>query len=134
MSQANVEAFRGVVEAINERGPDAVLDLLDSEVEFYEDPKFPEAEVFRGRDEVVANFRKFTESFEYYRFEIEDLRDAGGHKVMAVLREKARGKTSGVEVERRSGWVFTFRDGRALRVEIYLDPGDALEAVGLAPG
>jgi ketosteroid isomerase-like protein len=132
MSQQNVEACRGVIEAINERGPDAALDLLDPEVEFYEDPKFPEAEVFRGRDEVVGNFRKFTESFEHYLFEIEDLRDAGGHKVMAVLREKARGKTSGVEVERRSGWVFTFRDGKALRVEIYLDPGDALEVVGLA--
>jgi ketosteroid isomerase-like protein len=37
-----------------------------------------------------------------------------------------------VEVERRSGWVFTFRDGKALRVEIYLDPGDVLEAVGLS--
>jgi hypothetical protein len=34
MSQENVEASRGVIEAINERGPDAVLDLLDPEVEF----------------------------------------------------------------------------------------------------
>ena len=132
MSQQSVEAVRGVIAVINERGPDASLDLLDPEVEFYEDPTFPESEVFRGRDEVVGNFRKFTESFEHYRFEIEDLRDAGGDRVMAVLREKARGKTSGVEVERRSGWVFTFRDGKALRVEIYLDPGDALEAVGLS--
>jgi ketosteroid isomerase-like protein len=132
ISKQNMEAFRGVLEAINDRGPDAGLDLLDSEVEFYEDPEFPEAEVFRGRDEVVGNFRKFTGSFEHYRVEIEDLRDAGGDKVMAVLREEARGKTSGVEVERRSGWVFTFRDGKALRVEIDLDPGDAFEAVGLA--
>jgi ketosteroid isomerase-like protein len=127
-----VEACRGVIEAINERGPDAVLDLLDPEVEFYEDPKFPEAEVFRGRDEVVRNFREFWASFEHVRFEIEDLRDAGGDKVMAVLCEKARGKASGVEVQRRSGWVITFRDGKALRFEIYLDPRDAFEAVGQA--
>jgi ketosteroid isomerase-like protein len=132
MSQENVDAFRAVIEAINESGSDASLDLLDPEVEFYEDPKFPEAEVFRGRDEVVGYFRRFTESFERYRFEIEDVRDEGGDKITAVLREMARGKTSGVEVERRSGWVFTFRAGKALRVEIYLDPGDALEAVGLA--
>jgi ketosteroid isomerase-like protein len=132
MSQQNVEAFRRAFEAINRRGADAVRDLSDPEVEFHEDPKFPEAEVFRGRDEVVANFREFTASFEHYRFEIEDLRDAGGEKVMAVLRENARGTASGVEVERRSGWVATFRDGKALRMEIYLDPGDAFEAVGLA--
>jgi ketosteroid isomerase-like protein len=131
MSQENVDAFRGVIEAINERGPDAGFDLYDAELEFREDPKFPEATVYRGRDEVVRNFREFTASFEYYRFEIEDVRDAGGDKVMAVLRERARGKASGLEVDRRSGWVTTFRDGRVLSFEIYLDPADALEAVGL---
>jgi ketosteroid isomerase-like protein len=131
MSQENVDAFRGVIEAINERGPDAGFDLYDAELEFREDPKFPEATVYRGRDEVVRNFREFTASFEYYRFEIEDVRDAGGDKVLAVLREQARGKASGLEVDRRSGWVTTFRDGRVLSFEIYLDPADALEAVGL---
>ncbi len=131
MSQENLEAFREVIKAINERGADAGLDLLDAEVQFREDPKFPEATVYRGRDEVVRNFREFTASFEYYRFEIEDLRDAGDDKVMAVLREQARGKASGLNVDRRSGWVATFRDGKALSFEIYLDAADALEAVGL---
>jgi ketosteroid isomerase-like protein len=100
-------------------------------MEFREDPKFPEATVYRGRDAVVRNFREFAASFEYYRFEIEDLREAGCDKVMAVLREQARGKASGLEVDRRSGWVATFRHGRALRVEIFLDPADAFEAAGL---
>jgi ketosteroid isomerase-like protein len=131
MSQENVEAFREVIKAINERGADAGLDLLDAEVQFREDPKFPEATVYRGRDEVVRNFREFTASFEYYRFEIEELRDAGDDKVMAVLREQARGKASGLNVDRRSGWVAPFRDGKALSFEIYLDPADALGAVGL---
>ena len=130
MSQENVEAFRNVITAINERGADAGLDLLDAEVEFREDPTFPEAQVYRGRDAVVRNFREFTASFDYYRFEIEDLRDASGDTVTAVLRERARGKASGLEVDRRSGWVATFRDGRVLRFEIFLDPAEALRAVG----
>jgi ketosteroid isomerase-like protein len=131
MSQEIVEAFRGIIEAINERGADARLDLLDAEIEFREDPKFPEAQVYRGRDEVVRNFREFTASFEYYRFEIEDVRDAGADKVMAIMRERARGKASGLDVDRRSGFVTTFRDGKVLSFEIYLNPADALEAVGL---
>jgi ketosteroid isomerase-like protein len=105
VSQENVDAFRGVIEAINARDPDAGMDFCDAEIEFREDPKFPEAQVYPGRDEVVRNFREFTASFEYYRFEIEDLRDAGGDKVMAVLREQARGKASGLNVDRRSGCV-----------------------------
>jgi ketosteroid isomerase-like protein len=131
VSEEDVEAFRRVIEAINARGADAELELLDPEVEFHEDPTFPEAKVYRGRDELLRNFREFTESFEYYRFEIEDVRDAGDGKVIAVLREQARGRVSGVKVDRRSGWVSAFRDGRALSFEIYLDPADALKAVGL---
>src|SRR5690349_8140599 len=108
MSRDNVDAFRAVIETVNERGADAGLDLYDAEIEFREDPKFPEAQVYRGRDEIARNFREFTASFEYYRFEIEDVREAGGDRVMAVLREQARGKASGLEVDRRSGWVTTF--------------------------
>jgi ketosteroid isomerase-like protein len=131
MSQENVDAFQRVIVAINEGDAGAADDLFDAEIEFREDPEFPDAQVFRGRDEVLRNFREFTASFEYYRFEIEDLRDAGGDKVMAVLRERARGKTSGLEVDRRSGWVASFRDGKVLSFEIYLNPADALEAVRL---
>src|SRR2546425_11336555 len=111
MSQANVDAFRGAVETVNQRGFDAVSDLYEQEVEFHEDPKFPEAQVFRGRDEVVRYLREFSASFEHVHFEIEDLHDTEGDKIMTVLREEARGKASGVVVERRSDWVITFRDG-----------------------
>ena len=131
MCQDNVEAMRRFVEAVNEGGADADLDLFDPEVEFHEDPKFPEAKVYRGRDAVVDNFREFTASFDGYRFEIEDVRDAGGDRVLAVLHEHARGRASGLEVNRRSGWVMTFRAGKLLRSEIYLDPADAFEAVAL---
>jgi len=131
MSQDNVQTMRRTVEALNEGGADAGLDLFDPEVEFHEDPKFPEATVYRGRDACVDNFREFTASFDGYRFEIEDVRDAGGDRVLAVLHEHARGRASGLEVDRRSGWVMTFRAGKLLRVEIYLDPADAFEVVGL---
>jgi ketosteroid isomerase-like protein len=131
MSQQNVDAFRAVIGAINERGADADLELLDREIEFREDPEFPGAQVYRGRDEVVRNFREFTASFDYFRFEIEDLRDAGEDKVVAVLHEQARGKASGLKVDRRSGWVTTFRDGKVLSFEIYLDPANAVEAAAV---
>ena len=69
MSQENVEAFRNVIKAINERGADARLDLLDAEVEFREDPTFPEAQVYRGRGAVVRNFREFTSPLSNLRGE-----------------------------------------------------------------
>jgi len=50
-----------------------------------------------------------------------------------MVKLLARGKGSGVEVEARGAHVCTVRDGRAVRLEMYLDPARALEAVGL-PG
>src|SRR3954452_13858001 len=132
MSQENVEVVRKLLESVNRRGLDAEAEqLYDPDVEFREDPKFPEADMFRGRDEVSRYFSEFWASFEQVRFESEDLRDAGDDRVVGVLREQARGQASGAQVERRSGWVISLRNGRVLKMEIYLDPTDALKAVGL---
>src|SRR5207237_2617964 len=87
-------------------------------------------EVYRGRDAVLRQFRQFVASFSEYRIEIEDLFGADD-KVAAVCHEIGRGKASGAPVDRRVGWIFTYRAGKLLRMEIYLDPADALEAVGV---
>ena len=131
ISEQNLEIMRRFVEAFNRGGLDAVVDFLDPEIEYREDPRFPQAEVYRGRDAVVRQWREFGASFEGYRFEIEDhfgLDD----KVVVVLREVGRGAGSGVPVDRRTGWVNTLRAGKLVRMEIFLDPADALEAVGVS--
>ncbi len=43
-----------------------------------------------------------------------------------------RGKGSGAVFEARPGWVQTIRDGKVVRIEAYLDRGEALAAVGLS--
>jgi len=53
--------------------------------------------------------------------------------VLAIVREVARGRTSGLEVESRWGYVITVRAGRIARVEAYRDPRQALVAVDPEP-
>jgi ketosteroid isomerase-like protein len=130
ISEQNIEITRRFVEDFNGGGVDALVDFYDPEIEYREDPKFPQAEVYRGRDAIVRQWREFYESFSEYRVEIEDLFGVGD-KVVGVLHEIGRGMASGAPVDRRTGWVFTFRAGKVLRMEIYLDPADALEAVGV---
>jgi ketosteroid isomerase-like protein len=118
------------VEDFNRGGVDALIDFYDPEIEYREDPKFPQAEVYRGRDAIGRQWRAFYESFSEYRAEIEDLFGVDD-KVVGVIHEIGRGMASGAPVDRRTGWIFTFRAGKLLRMEIYLDPADALEAVGV---
>jgi ketosteroid isomerase-like protein len=60
------------------------------------------------------------------------LHDAGGDKVVGVLRQRGRSKTTGVPVDMLYAQVFTIRDGKQTRMEMYSDPDEALKAVGLA--
>ena len=75
---------------------------------------------------------QFTEQFDEFRFEFEDVLDAGDDRVVLLLHLHGRGKDSGAVFEERPAWVQTIRDGKAVRIEAYLDRGEALEAVGLS--
>ena len=43
-----------------------------------------------------------------------------------------KGKASGVPVDQRIGVAYRFRNGKLWRMRSYLDPAEALEAVGLS--
>jgi hypothetical protein len=59
--------------------------------------------------------------------EIRDL----GSTVAALVRVRTRGETSGIDLERPVALVFEFDRCLARKVRSYLDPQQALEAVGL---
>jgi ketosteroid isomerase-like protein len=53
-------------------------------------------------------------------------------EVYRQFAEMARGRTSGLEVESRWGYLITVRDGLITRVEAYRDADRALEAAETA--
>ena len=130
MSRENVEIVRRAAEEYNRTGVEALHDFLHPDVEFTEDSRFPEAGVYRGRDAVETYFREFRQQMAGHSLELEEMVDAG-EEVVAVIRERARGTSSDAEVEWRAAFVWTMQGGMAVRGRAYLDPAEALEAVGL---
>ena len=130
MSQENVEVVRRFWDAFNRGDVDALFADAAEDVEFQEDPTFPEAGIYRGRDQILAYLASFQEGMADHRFEIEELRDLGDH-VLAFLHEKARGASSGIDVDQRPAFLYKFRDGVIVHVRAYLDRVEALKAVGL---
>jgi ketosteroid isomerase-like protein len=130
--EPDLENVRRYLDAVNEGGLDALVPFLDPEIEYREDPKFPQAAVYQGVDDVIAQWGEFFESFSDYRFETDELFSADG-KVVVLGREIGHGAASGAPAERRTGWVYTLRDGKVARAEIFLDPDDAVAAVGGRP-
>jgi ketosteroid isomerase-like protein len=141
MSEESVELARqafaaasrgGVLDALDQDALERAFEFFDPEIEIREDPRFPEAGVYRGRDAAWSYFNQFVEQFDEFRFELEDVLDAGDERVVLLLRLHGRGKGSGAVFEARPGWIQTLRGSKVVRIEAYLDRGEALEALGLA--
>jgi ketosteroid isomerase-like protein len=65
-----------------------------------------------------------------YHFDIEEARDLGD-VVFLNATHRGRGRSSGVEVQGQTGYLYKVRDGKIVRVELYRSPAEALEAAGV---
>jgi ketosteroid isomerase-like protein len=92
---------------------------------------WPEQQTYEGIDEARRFIREWTSAFDDWEIEVEAIYDAGGDKVVGVLRQRGRSKTTGLPVDMPYAQVFTIRDGKQTRMEMYADPDEALKAVGL---
>ena len=91
-----------------------------------------EGRIARGVQQFREVFEKEDlDAWDERRFEPEDFIDAGAC-VVVLQREYRRGKASGVELETETAVVFELRGGRVVRIQGYMDPVSALEAVGLS--
>jgi ketosteroid isomerase-like protein len=133
MSQENVEAFKRGFEAYNRRDIAALLQELDPEVEWYsalEAGLGGEATVYRGHEGVRELMQILDEGFGEIHTEFSKILDVGG-RIVATGHLRIGGKESGAETESPVGFVADLKDGKAIRIQTYLDPQEALEAAGL---
>lgn len=135
MSQDNSEVVRRVIDA-HQRGDFAsVFAAYDPAIEWHiaSLPLAPGFEpVYHGHDGIRAFWRVWFAAWETVGFEYEEFIDAGD-TVVAILSQRMRGRTSGVELEWSSyAQVWTVREGKIVRVEFFLTRDEALDAAGLA--
>jgi ketosteroid isomerase-like protein len=92
---------------------------------------WPEQQTYEGVEGARAFLRAWLEVWDDWELEVEAFHDAGD-KVVAIVRQRARSKTSGLPVDMAFGQVWTIRDGKSARMEMYADPAEALNSVGLS--
>jgi ketosteroid isomerase-like protein len=135
MSRENVELVRKMVEVWNESGWKGVIEqgLMDPGIEYHDDRRWPEARSAFG---TAAFLERFDEVLEVLgddaRSEVEQVVDAGGDRVVLIFRFTGRARSSGIRHDYRWGFLCHVREGRIVRIQAYLEPGNALEAAGLS--
>ncbi len=100
--------------------------LIHSELEYVNPPNAVESGIRHGRRALT----RVREVYPDFRVEPERFVDAGEDVVVIGVARGTSG--SGLEAQRRQGYVWTIRAGMAIRFRWFNDPEEALRAVGLA--
>ncbi len=132
MSQENVEVIRRAYEHFLATGelleetihPDLVWDMSTFR-------GWPERQIYEGIEGTMEFVRDWTDAWEDWTIKLEELHEAGD-KVVAIAYQRGRSKTTGLPVEMHFAQLWTLRDGKQVRMNMYADPEEALAAAGLA--
>jgi hypothetical protein len=116
------------------RGDFATGYAFDPEVEFVRiGSGFAGLEgAWHGTEEMWSAILEWLRSWELLTLEAEEFIELGD-RVLVLTRQRARGKHSGIPMDRGFGDLFTFRAGKIIRWESYWDRAEAVRAAGLEP-
>jgi uncharacterized protein len=129
MSEENVRIVKRIYRAWEDGSP-LSSGLLAEDIEWVNPSEAVEAGTRHGVSSFGEAADSVTSTFEGARVQFEEFIDAGEHVVViGVLR--GIGQVSGLEIDQRQGYVWTIRDGKAVRFEWFNDPDAALRSVGL---
>ena len=132
MSEDNVDAIRHVYDEWGRGNFRPKFDVYDDDMEWGWSDDFPGlAGVYQDAAERNERLHAWLSPWEHWRCEAEEFVAHGDH-VVVLARYTGRGKGSGVGVDTKGAHLWTMRDGKAIRLEIFADRARALAAVGLA--
>jgi ketosteroid isomerase-like protein len=124
VSRENVELVRRIHEAWD-RG-DSVREFIAEDMEYVNPSYAVEPGTRVGR----STFGSVRETYPDFQLHIDRMIDTGGEDVVVLGRYTASGGASGVRLEGDHGYVWTIRDGLAVRFQWYQDHREALKAAG----
>ena len=132
MSQENVEIVRRSTDAYNRRDLDGMLETWaqDAVLDWSNAHVF-DAGIYRGHSEIRAYTEAFLATWDEVRLEIVDGPIEVEESLLVTENVAYLRGRDGIEVQARSAWLHTFRDGEQTSLTLYQTKQEALEAAGL---
>jgi ketosteroid isomerase-like protein len=92
---------------------------------------WPEEQQYGGAEGAERFLREWSGAWDDWELHVEALHGAG-EKVVALLRQHGRSRASGMAVDMSFAQIWTLRDGKQTRMDMYSSQSEALEAAGLS--
>jgi ketosteroid isomerase-like protein len=131
LSQTNLAVVRAIHEAVARGETPGGTGLLHPDIEYVNPPGAVEPGTLRGIAAFEGALLSIEDAFDEVQIDVRDMKAVGDH-VVVLATYRARGRSSGAQRENEDAYVWTVRDGKAVRFAWFNDPAEALEAVGLA--
>jgi ketosteroid isomerase-like protein len=132
VASANLDLVRAIYAAW-ERGDFSSAEWAHPDIEF----GFaggPEPGNWTGVAQMVERYRDWLRAWKDFRAEPEEYLVLDRERILVLVRNSGRGRTSGLEVDQRSvANLFQLRDGKVTRLVIYWERERAIADLGLAP-
>jgi ketosteroid isomerase-like protein len=126
----NLDLLLRFAEAYSERDVDAIQPFVHPEFEFHEPPEQPGAGVFKGWEDAREAHARWSENWLEQRGDVVGFDALPDGRVLVFTRERMLGR-DGLRVEQDGAAIFTFRDGKILRWQVFWDPANARAAAGV---
>jgi len=129
-AEENTRLAQSAYEAFGRGDVPALAELMADDIEWVDpgDPdENPLAGTYRGKEEVLGWFGKLAEQVDFSAFEPRDF-IAQDDKVVSLVHAEATVRSTGRSMVQDEAHVWTFRDGKVARFQIYLDTAAAAAA------
>ncbi len=131
MSQENLEIVKESLAAYADGGIEVLLPFLRRDVVCYPYPEWVEEGVYRGHDDFRKVATIWTDTFDGFRVEFDELQDHGS-RVVALGTIGGLIKVTGAPLREPVGVVYSgFRNGLIGEMHFFTTRQQALKAVGL---
>jgi uncharacterized protein len=121
----SIEAMKRGYGAIGESNLDAMLEIVDPDVVIRDRPESPDPRTYHGHEGARQALESSDETFDGFELVPEDFIVEGDY-VIVVLTMRGTGRGSGITLEERIAHQWKVRDGKAVALQVYSDPEDAI--------
>lgn len=130
MPEIHADLINRAYEAMNARDVDAAKAMAAPDIELRTRFTGVAGRAYRGFSGIEQWFADVHEAWEDVEQIPQRFIEVSPERTIAVVRFKARGKASGVEVDQEIAPIFTIRGGRVIGIETHPSVDAALAAAG----
>ncbi len=132
MSRENIELINRIYRAWNEEGVAGIGPFLAADAEWIDPPGLPGGGTHRGRTEIMEFLREWegTVGVVNLEFEVEEVLETSDGYLVVSVAQGSGGSDTPIPRHNWFHWL-KIRDRVVVRAQLFLDRGEALEAVGL---